>query len=153
MSNDQLSKPPCLSLYMKRIVIVEDDPLVGMVYRIHLEKAGYKVHVAADGEAGWEAIQEDPPDAVLLDMMLPKISGTEILILMRVTPALSKVPVVIFTSALIPAMRDAVIQAGADRIFSKITTTPLTILKALTELFSSTEQQRMARRGLQLWHS
>jgi len=136
---------------MKRIVVVEDDPLIGRVYRIHLEKAGYKVQVVTDGEAGWKAIQEDPPAAVILDMMLPNMFGTEILKQMRATRTLFKVPVVVFTNALVPSLLDAAIQAGADRVFSKIATTPSMILDALSDFFRCTEQERMARRGREPW--
>ena len=63
---------------MKRIVIVEDDTVVGFVYKTSLTKEGFNVELATDGEAGLSRITANPPDAVLLDLMLPKVNGYEI---------------------------------------------------------------------------
>ena len=116
---------------MKKVIVVEDDPIIGKVYRFHLEKAGYQVRVATDGEAGWNAIQEDVPDAVLLDLMMPRMNGNEVLRHMRATPTLQHIPVVVFTNAFIPAMVEEAKKAGANQVFDKATVTPFMILGAL----------------------
>ena len=61
---------------MKKILIVEDDEATAHAYRSTLQRAGYEVHVAPDGRAGLDYIQTTAPDGVLLDLMMPKVNGT-----------------------------------------------------------------------------
>ncbi|MEZ4439341.1 MAG: response regulator transcription factor [Polyangiaceae bacterium] len=63
----------------ERIVVVEDDPSLRMSLRAALRSAGYKVEVASTGPEGLELVVNDPPDLVLLDVMLPGMNGFEIL--------------------------------------------------------------------------
>ena len=119
---------------MKRILIVEDDAVVGFVYRTNLKKEGFAVEVMIDGESGLARIQETCPDAVLLDLMLPKMSGLEVLKTMRAQPLLSKVPVMVFTNAYIPAMINDAMEAGATKVFNKANVTPKEIVQALKDV-------------------
>lgn len=66
-----------------KIVIVEDNPALSEIYKIRLELIGYKCFVAADGQTALETIQRELPDLVLLDLMVPRIAGDEILRRMR----------------------------------------------------------------------
>ncbi len=118
---------------MKRIIIVEDDTVVGFVYRTGLKKEGFEVEVLADGEAGLARIQQIRPDAVLLDLMLPKISGIELLKRLRAHPELSKIPVMVFTNAYVPAMVTEALQAGATKVFNKAVTTPHEVVQSLKD--------------------
>ena len=64
---------------MKKLLIIEDDPIIANIYRSLFEKENYKVEVAADGQSGFYKIHEERPDVVLLDLMLPLINGCDIL--------------------------------------------------------------------------
>ena len=64
---------------MKKILLVEDDPLLIDIYRTKLNTAGFNVVIINDGEQALEAVGKELPDAVLLDIVLPKIDGWEIL--------------------------------------------------------------------------
>lgn len=66
-----------------KIVIAEDNTALADVYKTRLELIGYQVFVANDGEVALEVIQRERPDLVLLDMMMPKIAGDEVLRRMR----------------------------------------------------------------------
>ena len=66
-----------------KIVIVEDNAALADVYKIRLELIGYTVYNAYDGEEGLAVIERERPDLVLLDMMLPKVAGDELLKRMR----------------------------------------------------------------------
>jgi CheY-like chemotaxis protein len=66
-----------------KIVIAEDNTALADVYKTRLELIGYQVFVANDGEMALEVIQRERPDLVLLDMMMPKIAGDEVLRRMR----------------------------------------------------------------------
>src|SRR5688572_7607172 len=60
---------------MKKILIIEDDPVFGLVYEKFLTTHGFSVRVARDGAAGLEQLNTFRPDAVLLDLMMPKLNG------------------------------------------------------------------------------
>src|SRR5438045_107608 len=116
---------------MKKILIVEDDPIVAHIYQTRLEKENYKVEIAPDGQAGFYRIYEFVPDAVLLDLMLPKMNGIEILKKIRAQAQFNKTPIIVFTNAYVPNMIQEAFQAGATLVFNKATLTPRQLLDAL----------------------
>ncbi|MDP9232212.1 MAG: response regulator, partial [Actinomycetota bacterium] len=61
------------------MLIVEDDPDVLLILRVNLESAGFDTTLAADGDTALRRIDIDPPDAVLLDLMLPIVDGWDVL--------------------------------------------------------------------------
>jgi DNA-binding response OmpR family regulator len=63
----------------KRVLVIEDDPSISLGLRINLESEGYEVATAEDGEAGLGLLREDKPDLVILDVMLPKLNGFQVL--------------------------------------------------------------------------
>jgi DNA-binding response OmpR family regulator/HPt (histidine-containing phosphotransfer) domain-containing protein len=116
---------------MKKILIIEDDPIVAHIYRTRLEKEGYSVETCADGQSGFYRIHEFHPDGVLLDLMLPKMNGIEILKKIRAQSQFGHVPIVVFTNAYVPNMIQEAFSAGASQVFNKATLTPRQILDAL----------------------
>src|SRR5262245_36120265 len=116
---------------MKKILIVEDDPVVAHIYKSRLEKEGYEVEVSPDGQTGFYRIHEFHPDAVLLDLMLPKMNGVEILKKIRAQPQFTKTPIIVFTNAYVPNMIQEAFQAGATQVFNKATLTPRQVIDAL----------------------
>jgi len=73
------SKRKPLSLQGRRVLVVEDDPSIAIGLRINLESEGYEVHVAEDGERGLELARTIEPDLIILDLMMPKRNGLEVL--------------------------------------------------------------------------
>lgn len=67
----------------KRIVIVEDDPALGEIYKTRLELQGYDCYIAYNGIIALYFIQKSKPDLVLLDLMIPDIAGSEVLRVVR----------------------------------------------------------------------
>jgi two-component system response regulator MtrA len=94
-----------------RILLVEDDPSIREVTAIGLTAAGFAVATAADGVAGLDAFRAEPPDLVLLDIMLPRMDGYEVCRQIRKT---STVPVIMLTAR--GDTMDVVVglEAGAD---------------------------------------
>ncbi len=84
----------------KTIMIVEDEPLLGNLLKQRLEKEGFKVIHAKDGEEALNLLKEKAPDLILLDVILPKISGFELLEKINSDPTLSsnKAPTVIISN-------------------------------------------------------
>jgi DNA-binding response OmpR family regulator/HPt (histidine-containing phosphotransfer) domain-containing protein len=121
---------------MKNILIIEDDPIVAHIYRNRLEKEGYNVETCEDGQSGFYRIHEFHPDGVLLDLMLPKMNGTDILKKIRAQGQFANVPVIVFTNAYVPNMIQEAFAAGASQVFNKATLTPRQILDALHVLLA-----------------
>jgi CheY-like chemotaxis protein len=80
-----------------KVLLVEDNKLTRMVSERSLAKAGYRVVSATDGEEALEVAARENPDVVLLDMMLPKLSGPEVLQRLKRNPATAKIPVIVLT--------------------------------------------------------
>lgn len=83
---------------MAQILIVEDNPEIRSVLREFLESEGHTVVVAKTGEAGLEAVQEDRPDLILMDIMMPGIDGWELCGKIKSDSRLKDIPVVMVTS-------------------------------------------------------
>src|SRR3954469_18823580 len=123
---------------MKKLLIIEDDPIVAHIYKTRLEKEDYQVEVAPDGQSGFYRIYEYLPDAVVLDLMLPKMNGVEILKKIRAQAQFNKTPIIVFTNAYVPNMIQEAFQAGATLVFNKATLSPRQILDALNNtIFTS----------------
>jgi len=99
-----------------RILVVDDDPLLVRLVRTHLEKAGYKVFTAPDGEEALEVAATELPDLVVLDLMLPKLDGFEVCRRIR---EFSLVPVVMLTARGEPVDKLRGFEMGADDYLSK----------------------------------
>lgn len=82
----------------KKIVIVEDDPALGEIYKTRLEMQGYNCYVAYNGIIALYFIQNSQPDLVLLDLMIPDISGGEVLAVMRRTSWGKNIPVYVISN-------------------------------------------------------
>lgn len=122
---------------MKKVLIIEDDPVVAHIYRTRLEKEDYSVETCSDGQAGFYRIHEFRPDGVLLDMMLPKMNGIDILKKIRAQAQFNRIPIIVFTNAYVPNMIQEALAAGASHVFNKATLTPRQILDSLHALIAS----------------
>src|SRR5579863_2347214 len=82
----------------QKIIIVEDNANLAEIYRTRLEVLGYQVSVAHDGITALNMIETDKPDLVLLDLMVPKIAGDQILETMRKSDWGREIPVFIISN-------------------------------------------------------
>jgi DNA-binding response OmpR family regulator len=124
---------------MKLILFVEDDAILARVYRKTLEAAGFEVRHAPDGEAGMAALQALRPDLILLDLMLPRVSGVELLRFIRSSRETKDTPVVVFTSAYRESVRAEVEALGATRVLSKAEFVPREVIAVIQELLPEQE--------------
>ena len=81
----------------KRVLIIEDEPELASALGLRLEKAGYRVTIANDGEQGLVKMAEERPSLVVLDVILPGITGYEVCRRIRADKRYEKVPVVMLT--------------------------------------------------------
>jgi len=118
---------------MKKILIIEDDPVTARIYSTRLEEEGYEVNLVMDGQSGMNRLLQFHPDAVLLDLMLPRISGLEVLKKIRALEEFKNVPVIVYTNVSVPKMVEEAMAAGATRVFDKATVTIPMLLLAFQE--------------------
>lgn len=83
---------------MKTIMIVEDDPTLRDIYTTRFGAEGYKVVSAPDGEAALTMAVKEKPDLILLDIMMPKISGFDVLDILRATPETKDTKIVVMSA-------------------------------------------------------
>jgi excisionase family DNA binding protein len=79
------------------VLIVDDDDRLRQYLRINLELEGYAVKEAGSGDEGLAAIEAEPPDLILLDVMMPKVDGWEMLRLMQERHGIGSIPVIMFS--------------------------------------------------------
>ena len=113
---------------MSKILIIEDDQIVANIYRNKLSVEGYKLEIAADGEAGLAMIQQFKPDAVILDLMLPKLSGVEVMKRVRSIKEFKNLPIIVFSNTYLTNMVQQAWKAGATKCLSKSTCSPNQLL-------------------------
>lgn len=100
------------------ILIVEDSQFLRLANERALTKAGHNVISAADGEEGLRLAAERQPDLVILDLLLPKMPGPEVLRAIRAHPEIGKTPVMVLTS-LPQANETRLLKDGATAYFEK----------------------------------
>ena len=103
-----------------KVLLVEDSKFLRMANERALSKAGFQVSTAADGEEALQVANDKLPDIILLDMMLPKISGPEVLKALKGNPATMDIPVVVLTS-LSQRNEEKLLHEGAAAYFEKST--------------------------------
>ena len=104
---------------MSRILVVEDDPDIAELMRRYLQKGGFEVEVRSAGGDALNAIAANPPDLLVLDLMLPQISGLEICRLVRSDERTATVPIIMVTARADESERIAGLDLGADDYLAK----------------------------------
>ena len=116
---------------MKKILIIEDDQIVANVYRNKLAVEGYQAEVALDGETGLKMMRTFQPDAIVLDLMLPKMSGVEVIKQIRSEADFSKLPIIVFSNTYLTNLIQDAWKAGATKCVSKINCPPKELLELM----------------------
>jgi PAS/PAC sensor hybrid histidine kinase len=98
----------------KKILLVEDDMALAAVYRSRLEIEGFDVREVHNGEDALSATVEYRPDLILLDVMMPKISGFDVLDILRNTPETANVRIVMLTALSQPKDKERAESLGVD---------------------------------------
>lgn len=104
---------------MAHILVADDDALLSDLLRFRLEPIGHRVSVAEDGQAALRAIMSDAPDLLILDSMMPILSGQQVLLALKADPQTSSIPVIMLTAR---KSQDDVLnalQSGADEYITK----------------------------------
>jgi len=107
-----------------RVLLIEDDEATAEMYRLRLQRDGYSVITARDGEEGLRRAIEDRPDLVYMDLRLPKMDGFEVLRQLRAAPETAGLPVIILSNYGEPDLRERGLSLGALDYLVKADTTP-----------------------------
>src|SRR5437867_3275165 len=122
---------------MKRVLLIEDDPFIGNVYRDKFGREGFAVDVARDGKSGLDLFYGNDPDVVLLDLMLPEINGVEVLRMIRARSGPHHVPILVFSNAYLGGMVQEAWEAGASQVLTKGNHTPKQVVQAVKDVFDN----------------
>jgi CheY-like chemotaxis protein len=114
---------------MKKILIIEDDQVFANVYRNKLAVDGYTTEVAPDGETGLKVMRTFKPQLILLDLMLPGISGVEVIKEIRSEEEFAKIPIIIFSNTYLTNLIQEAWRAGANKCLSKSSCTPKDVIE------------------------
>ena len=99
---------------MAKILLVEDNELNRDMLRRRLERKGYAIAVAVDGQSALAAVQSERPDLILMDLRLPDIDGREVTRRLKTDEATRAIPVIALTAHAMEGDREQAIQAGCD---------------------------------------
>ena len=103
----------------RKILIIEDESDVADMLTLNLRKAGYRVSMAADGASGLQKARDDKPDFIILDLMLPKMSGLEVCRILKSDTATSQIPILMLTAKAEEVDRIVGLEFGADDYVTK----------------------------------
>lgn len=118
---------------MKKILIIEDDQVVASIYRNKFQVEGFAVEVAHDGQLGLDLLKNYRPDAIILDLVLPKVPGAELIRQIRSEPDLKDLPIIVFTNTYLTRMVEEAWKAGATKCLSKANSTPRQVIEAVCQ--------------------
>jgi CheY-like chemotaxis protein len=101
------------------VLVVDDDAMVGEIYQLTLQRAGFRVLVAADGLAALQAVGKTPPDFIFLDIKMPALDGIEVLRRLKAGEATRAIPVVMLSNFDDPGLMKQTRDLGASDYFVK----------------------------------
>ncbi len=127
---------------MKKILLIEDDPVILKLYAEALERQGVEVRTASDGVEGLTALARFTPDLVVLDLLMPRLSGHEVLKVMRERPEWRNLPVIVFSNSYLGALTKDAIDLGIDRAALKTSCSPPALAQMIDEVLKERQSSR-----------
>ena len=120
----------------KKILIIEDEQYIAEMYKIKFRQQGFKTLVATDGETGLKLAQKQLPDLILLDLILPKLDGYQLLRQLRKDPNTQKLKVYILSNLGQAEEINKSFKVGADGYFIKANLTPTQLVGKIKKIFA-----------------
>jgi CheY-like chemotaxis protein len=118
---------------MSRVLVIDDESTVGVVLRLAFDAEGHETVVAEDGRSGIELALAEHPDAIVLDLMMPRVNGYDVLDALRDADGMQEVPVLVLTAVALSSERERCLSAGADAVMTK-PFDPRDVVEALDDL-------------------
>lgn len=101
------------------ILVADDEPSIVLSLQVLLQKAGFEVRVARDGEEALQSVEAAPPDLILLDAMMPKRDGFDVCQSLRANPAFQRLPIIMLTARSRDVERQKGMALGATDYITK----------------------------------
>lgn len=130
-----------------RILVIEDESDIAALIAYQLAHAGYQVRTATTGKEALRALEAELPDLIVLDLMLPEISGTDLLRTLRSRKETQRIPVVVLTALREEADRICGFELGADDYISKPFSPKELVLRVRAVLRRARPEENVGRRG------
>jgi CheY-like chemotaxis protein len=121
---------------MKKILIIEDNPIISKIYAQKFQQSGFQVETAENGFIGMKFLVSLHPDLVLLDLMMPVMHGVDVLRFIRMTPDLKTTPVIILSEAYMSELAQEAAKIGAELTLLKSSCTPALLVDVANKIFS-----------------
>lgn len=122
---------------MAKILIVDDDSLLVRMYQKKFENDGYTVATAGNGVSALEEVEKFRPDVILLDIMMPKMNGFEVLTKLKANQATSSIPVILLTNlGSSQEETDKGLELGAVKYIVKADNRPANVVSEVKEVLS-----------------
>ncbi len=118
------------------ILVADDDQFITIAYKAGLESAGYVVITACDGDEALEMIVNSRPDLVLLDVIMPKQNGFEVLKVIKSTPEVAHIPVIVLTNLSQPSDQEDALTHGAAHFLVKSNVSLKDVLMHIEQLLA-----------------
>jgi DNA-binding response OmpR family regulator len=122
---------------MNTVLIIDDNPVITSIYRGKLAAEGLHTEIALNGEEGLLMLDRCKPDVVLLDLMLPKVNGMDVLRRIRARPEHETLPVIVFSNSYSPEIMQQAWGFGATDVLHKSSTTPRNVVLALVRAIAT----------------
>jgi DNA-binding response OmpR family regulator len=121
----------------RTVLVVDDDPVILRLLEVNFEMEGFTVRMASDGQEGLDSAQAERPDIIVSDVMMPKLSGLELVAGLKADPATASIPVILLSAKAQATDIQAGLDAGADDYVTK-PFEPLELVDRVLKLLPST---------------
>ncbi len=122
---------------MKKVLLVDDDPVVGQLYEESLSRTGMAVEVVPDGVAAIHSLHTAVPDVMVLDLMMPKLSGIDVLKYIRSQASLAGLPCIVLSNYYLGNLAEEAVTLGARKGLPKAHCTPALLVEAIQEVLGA----------------
>jgi len=122
-----------------KVLVVDDDQALLEMYTMRLKEEAFEVIVARNGEEALARAVDSKPDVILLDVMMPKVNGFDVLDILKSTPETKKIPVLILTVLIQDADRERGLKAGAEDYLVKSETMPGQVIEKVKQVLSKNQ--------------
>lgn len=135
---------------MAKLLLIEDDAVFTRIYQKKFTKEGHQVVTAKDGREGLELIASEQPDVVLLDIMMPELSGLEVLERIKADPAIHGVPVIILTNLGGEEEQERAVELGAVAYLVKSDHHPGLVAAKVREILEASTRDKSLPKAVPL---
>jgi CheY-like chemotaxis protein len=110
---------PCGATQLKTLLLIDDDPKAVTLLANYLTPAGFKLLCAYGGQEGIEMARRELPDLIVLDLMMPEVSGFDVVDALKLDPGTARIPIIILTAQSISAKERAVLGTDVQQVMEK----------------------------------